>query len=419
MSAAPRLTRDLLAVHEGAAAGYASERERSEAGSEAGEIEPASRLAAHDPYARSAGTFRGALQGLGIDPTKPSPRSRLQLQTGGGGNASTAAASGARGASSSGGGGMGMSAWDRHKQLASDYARYYSSPAAAAAAAAAAAPQKTDADVLRENHLFVRTPADDAAALRDQDKRMAKSYYDKLFKEYALGDLTRYKTGEVGLRWRTEAEVLSGKGHFTCGSKHCQSTEGLTSFEVNFGYEEQGVHKQALVKLRLCVDCGLKLHYKKLREMEGVQREAKREHAKKEEEQAAERKARKKERKREKKKSAHNSSSKKHSKRSGDKRRRSHSASDSSDSSADAEVTVLPSFSSHTKAAKTDSASSATSVRAHAIGASEPAFAVPAPQMSVHDPRYVAPTAATGRIGVSPPVVPPSAASGPSTGVDV
>lgn len=294
-----------------------------------------------------------------------------------------------------------MSAWDRHKTLAADYARYYSSPAGSAAAgtAAAAAPQKTDADVLRENHLFVRTPADDAAALRDSDKRMAKAYYDALHKEYALGDLSRYKTGEVGLRWRTEAEVLAGKGHFSCGAKHCQSTEGLTSFELPFGYVEHGVQKQALVKLRLCVDCGLKLHYKKLREMEAVQREAKREHAKREEEEAAERKARKKkERKREKKeakKAAHRNSStnnssshssKKPSKRSGDKRRRSHSPSDSS-SSSDDEVTVLSS-SSHNKALKTDSSSSASSARANSSASSEAAFAVPAPQMSRHDPRY-------------------------------
>lgn len=41
--------------------------------------------------------------------------------------------------------------------------------------------------------------------------RMAKRYYDKLFREYALADLTRYKEGKVGLRWRTEREVVEGK----------------------------------------------------------------------------------------------------------------------------------------------------------------------------------------------------------------
>jgi hypothetical protein len=30
--------------------------------------------------------------------------------------------------------------------------------------------------------------------------RFAKRYYDRLFKEYALADLTRYKEGKIGFR---------------------------------------------------------------------------------------------------------------------------------------------------------------------------------------------------------------------------
>jgi len=33
---------------------------------------------------------------------------------------------------------------------------------------------------------------------------MAKKYYDKLYKEYALVDLRRFEKGQIGCRWRTE-----------------------------------------------------------------------------------------------------------------------------------------------------------------------------------------------------------------------
>ena len=38
------------------------------------------------------------------------------------------------------------------------------------------------------------------------------SGYDKLFKEFAIADLSRYKEKKIGLRWRTEREVVCGKG---------------------------------------------------------------------------------------------------------------------------------------------------------------------------------------------------------------
>lgn len=40
---------------------------------------------------------------------------------------------------------------------------------------------------------------------------MARRYFDKLHKEYALCDLSRHKKGQVGLRWRVEREVIEGK----------------------------------------------------------------------------------------------------------------------------------------------------------------------------------------------------------------
>lgn len=47
--------------------------------------------------------------------------------------------------------------------------------------------------------------------------RMAKRYVSKLFKEYALADLSRYKQGQVGLRWRVEREVIEGKASLKTG----------------------------------------------------------------------------------------------------------------------------------------------------------------------------------------------------------
>ena len=55
-------------------------------------------------------------------------------------------------------------------------------------------------------------------------------YHEKLFKEYALADMSRHREGQVGLRWRTEAEVFDGKGQFVCGNKRCTESDGLASF---------------------------------------------------------------------------------------------------------------------------------------------------------------------------------------------
>jgi hypothetical protein len=64
--------------------------------------------------------------------------------------------------------------------------------------------------------------------------------------------MSRYKEGKVrfllkkcnkikvGFRWRTENEVISGKGQFSCGNKKCDEKKDLKSYEVNFAYEEKG-----------------------------------------------------------------------------------------------------------------------------------------------------------------------------------
>ncbi|XP_043268936.1 protein FRA10AC1 [Venturia canescens] len=151
-----------------------------------------------------------------------------------------------------------LSAYDRHKKLINDY--FELRGGSALSLQRDTSRDKTDYDVIRENHKFLwdeETDTTDTWATR-----LAKKYYDKLFKEYCICDLTYYKHNKVALRWRTEKEVVVGKGQFECGSKKCGVKESLRTWEVNFGYEEHGEKKNALVKLRLCPECSLKLNYK-------------------------------------------------------------------------------------------------------------------------------------------------------------
>lgn len=52
---------------------------------------------------------------------------------------------------------------------------------------------KTDLDVIRENHRFLWSEDD----VDSWEKQLAKLYYDKLFKEYCIADLSRYKENKV------------------------------------------------------------------------------------------------------------------------------------------------------------------------------------------------------------------------------
>ncbi|KAL7638213.1 UNVERIFIED_CONTAM: hypothetical protein RMT77_011838 [Armadillidium vulgare] len=150
-----------------------------------------------------------------------------------------------------------FNAFDRHKILINQYLLYH--PGSVSLLKRDTTRDKRDIDILRENHRFIW---EENAVIESWGKKIAKKYYDKLFKEYCICDLSRYKTGQVGMRWRTEAEVIDGKGQFTCGEKHCPEKENLRTWEMNFGYIEEGVKKNALVKLRLCHDCSYKINYK-------------------------------------------------------------------------------------------------------------------------------------------------------------
>ncbi|XP_057682034.1 protein FRA10AC1 [Corythoichthys intestinalis] len=150
-----------------------------------------------------------------------------------------------------------LNAFERHKKFVSDYILYYGGHMADFKRSTKN--DKTDSDVLRENHRFLWRDEDEEDMT--WEKELAKKYYDKLFKEYCIADLSRYKENKFGFRWRTETEVVSGKGQFQCGNKRCEKQEGLKSWEVNFAYVEQGDKRNALVKLRLCPECSFKLNF--------------------------------------------------------------------------------------------------------------------------------------------------------------
>ncbi|MCL7047316.1 hypothetical protein MKW94_009612 [Papaver nudicaule] len=196
----------------------------------------------------------------------------------------------------------GLNAFDRHKKFLKDYVDFYGT----GRKADIVLPTKTDQDTLREGYRFIRSEEDDMD--RSWEQRLVKRYYDKLFKEYPLqfmsiqnGSIIVLDFGiglevsifgfflslqkinliilrstctnhiaplPVGLRWRTEKEVLSGKGQFICGNKHCDEKDNLASYEVNFSYVEAGENKQALVKLVACERCAEKLVYRKRKEKE-------------------------------------------------------------------------------------------------------------------------------------------------------
>ncbi|KAL5762718.1 hypothetical protein ACOSP7_018982 [Xanthoceras sorbifolium] len=156
----------------------------------------------------------------------------------------------------------GLNAYDRHKKFLNDYVAFYGKEKPTNTKL----PVKTDLDTLREGYRFIRSKEDDKDFSWEQ--RLVKRYYDKLFKEYCIADMSHYKRGKIGLRWRTEKEVMSGKGQFICGNKHCDEKNGLASYEVNFSYVEAGENKQALVKLVTCERCAEKLHYKRRKERE-------------------------------------------------------------------------------------------------------------------------------------------------------
>lgn len=118
----------------------------------------------------------------------------------------------------------------------------------------------SDAEALLRHHQFVRDDSKDENDLgKKWELRMTRKYYDNLYKEYVIADMSRYQEGKLGLRWRSRKEVLAGIGTDMCGALGCGKTVQLKTLEVPFKYAEAGESKSELVKLRLCRTCAERL----------------------------------------------------------------------------------------------------------------------------------------------------------------
>ena len=91
---------------------------------------------------------------------------------------------------------MSMSAYAKHVKLVNDYLRYYSGGKSLKEVFNRdTTKDRTDLDVIREEMRFIWDEEKDAP--NTWEKRLAKRYYDKLFKEYCICDLSFYKLNKV------------------------------------------------------------------------------------------------------------------------------------------------------------------------------------------------------------------------------
>ena len=150
------------------------------------------------------------------------------------------------------------SAHERHTATALARQHLYHAPPVAPP------PARTERDILLEHHRFLR--ADDDAST--YEARLAKSYDARLYKEFALIELSRWREGRIAMRWRTEDEVVAGKGETGCARIGC-SKKAEGEREVLFEYVEEDEKREALVKVRLCEAC-----LEKLRRARGGKRES-------------------------------------------------------------------------------------------------------------------------------------------------
>lgn len=67
-------------------------------------------------------------------------------------------------------------------------------------------------DLLKKHHKFLRDSdsededSENPSRQKKEEHRgeeLAKKYYSKLYKEYALVNLERFEKGQIGCRWRT------------------------------------------------------------------------------------------------------------------------------------------------------------------------------------------------------------------------
>ncbi|KDN41157.1 hypothetical protein K437DRAFT_258398 [Tilletiaria anomala UBC 951] len=196
--------------------------------------------------------------------------------------------------------------YEQHERWAKNFVRtFYERDGGKAYLDELKARGRTDWDVLRENHRFLRQDDVAGADLTQvnvkpnssnlpYEELVALKYYNQLYKEYAVIDLKHFKSGNVALRWRTEDELIDGIGQFTCGGIRCkhhkrlpsigaesQDQPALTTYQLDFTYLEatdgasstqlslsELVQKQALVKVVLCPRCSKRLSWKRERDKE-------------------------------------------------------------------------------------------------------------------------------------------------------
>ncbi|EFC42695.1 predicted protein [Naegleria gruberi] len=104
--------------------------------------------------------------------------------------------------------------------------------------------------LLKKHYQFIRNSEEDVdVEPNEYGENLAKEYERKLFRDYAIADLSKYKEGKIGLRWRTESEVLRSKGDLICAALNCEEKEELQSSLLNFSYKENGEVKQCLSRI--------------------------------------------------------------------------------------------------------------------------------------------------------------------------
>ncbi|KAH9774520.1 Folate-sensitive fragile site protein [Citrus sinensis] len=166
----------------------------------------------------------------------------------------------------------GLNAHDRHKKFLKDYVAFYGKEKPMSLKL----PVKTDQDTLREGFRY---------------NQLVPTIY--ILCEYFLCSLfialTLFKilhSRHVTLQeWQDWFEMEDREGGY---SRERASLEvlnfsfiSLNNFQVNFTYVEAGENKQALVKLVTCERCAEKLHYKRRKEKEQLDRREKEENKRK------------------------------------------------------------------------------------------------------------------------------------------
>ena len=138
------------------------------------------------------------------------------------------------------------------------------------------APPRSDAEIALSSYSFSAAPPPPPASSSAHEQRLIEAYSSTIFREWALADLSRWRTGQIGFRWRTRGEVVAGKGEACCGEVSCDGLVALHTYEVPFrqasggadSYGDQasssggaagGGSGVTLVKVRLCGKCSPRL----------------------------------------------------------------------------------------------------------------------------------------------------------------